>query len=270
MTTVPQIIEAGQSLPALAADANREYALVLSGVVDSVKHAISCGDALRRARKLIPHGEWLPWVAANFSGTERTARRYLQLAANRTRVADLDSERAALRLLSGGTHVANNSGEIEWYTPPEYIDAARKVMGGIDIDPASCAKANKTVNAKRFFSKNDDGLIKEWHGRVWMNPPYARDVVDAFSAKLAAEVRVKRVTQACVLVNNATDTFWFQNLAGIASALCFPESRVAFLDPSGEPKGKPLQGQAVIYVGDNVAEFVSEFSSIGMCWVKPE
>ena len=48
----------------------------------------------------------------------------------------------------------------EWFTPPEYTDAAREVMGGIGLDPASCALANKLVRADAFFAIGDDGLSR--------------------------------------------------------------------------------------------------------------
>jgi hypothetical protein len=53
----------------------------------------------------------------------------------------------------------------EHYTPAKYIEAARTVLGGIDLDPASCEEANKVVKATAFFYKDDDGLTKEWWGR---------------------------------------------------------------------------------------------------------
>ena len=49
-------------------------------------------------------------------------------------------------------HVGPNSGVPEWYTPAELIDAARDVLGGIDLDPASSAIANETVKAERYFT----------------------------------------------------------------------------------------------------------------------
>jgi hypothetical protein len=65
----------------------------------------------------------------------------------------------------------------EWYTPARYIEAARDVLGGIDLDPASCAAANEIVRATTYFTKDDDGLRQSWRidgrpSRAWLNPPY--------------------------------------------------------------------------------------------------
>lgn len=162
-------------------------------------------------------------------------------------------------------HVAHNSGENEWYTPAEYIDAAYTVMGGIDLDPASSAIANKTVNAKKFYTKQDDGLNKEWkRGRVWMNPPYSSDLIGAFVDKYV-EFISQGGSEGIVLVNNATETGWFVRLISVSSAVAFPSSRIKFIDPSGKPSGAPLQGQAIIYAGGNVNLFIETFGKFG--WV---
>ena len=62
----------------------------------------------------------------------------------------------------------------EFYSPAYVIDAARACMGGIDLDPASCAAANETVRATRFYSLKDDGMKRPWFGKVWLNPPYGK------------------------------------------------------------------------------------------------
>ncbi len=162
-----------------------------------------------------------------------------------------------------GAHVANNTGNNEWYTPKEYIDGARYVMGGIDLDPASSARANEIVGATTYYTAADDGLKRPWFGCVWMNPPYARELVDAFAARLVTCLTEGAVDQACVLVNNATDTHWFQSMLGICTAVCFLRGRVRFLDPDGNPTGAPLQGQAILYFGPNQDRFRSVFYPFG-------
>jgi len=61
----------------------------------------------------------------------------------------------------------------EWWTPPAIIEAARASMGGIDLDPASCAEAQETVRADRWIGLPDDGLAHPWSGKVWLNPPWS-------------------------------------------------------------------------------------------------
>ena len=159
-------------------------------------------------------------------------------------------------------HVSHNSGNNEWYTPSEIIEAARSVMGNIDLDPASNDLANDTVRALHYYTQETNGLDKDWLDNVWMNPPYASDLIGKFCEKLHKEYIAGNVTTAVVLVNNATETAWFRLLASIASGICFPSSRVKFWKPDGNT-GQPLQGQAILYIGDDVGKFAKSFCHIG-------
>lgn len=160
-------------------------------------------------------------------------------------------------------HVANNSGNNEWYTPADYIELARQVMGGIDTDPASSEVANATVKAATFYTSEDDGRGKTWAGNVWMNPPYAQPLIADFAEAVASKIESGEIDQACVLVNNGTETGWFQRMLQAASAVCFPRSRIRFVDPDGNPSGAPLQGQAVLYMGANREAFAAAFAEKG-------
>jgi ParB family chromosome partitioning protein len=174
-------------------------------------------------------------------------------------VAELAERRAALRI----TH---NSGRMEWFTPPWFVELAREALGGIDLDPASCAEANEVVQASRFYTADDDGLSQPWKGRVFVNPPYAMPLVENFARKLVDEYEAGNVSAGVWLSNNATETGWFQHLARYASAICFPRRRLAFWQPGAETPaaGGALQGQVVVYVGSDADRFMDVFQATGL------
>ena len=121
-----------------------------------------------------------------------------------------------------------------WWTPPEICDAARHVLGGIDLDPASADDANtRCVRATKYYTETDNGLAHPWPGRVWLNPPFGRGVIDRFSAKLINEIEFGRCVRAIALVNVDPSTKWFQALAKNATAIGFFNRRVRFFH--GDP-----------------------------------
>lgn len=169
---------------------------------------------------------------------------------------------SGLLKLANGAHVGNNSGNSEWYTPQKYVEAVHEVMGFIDTDPCSCEAANEVVRAETFFTEEQDGLQQEWHGCVYVNPPYGDGTVEEFAVKLLLELDAGRATQAIFLVNNCTETKWFQTLVSHAAAVCFPCGRISFWSPDRASK-TPLQGQAILYFGTNAKRFKRVFSGIG-------
>ena len=162
----------------------------------------------------------------------------------------------------GIAHVSYNTGQNEWYTPVSLVESARSVMGSIDTDPASSEIANNIVKASLFYTKETDGLDKKWEGNVWMNPPYSQPLISLFSDAVTDKFKKGEIKQAIVLVNNATETRWFRKMASESSMICFIGGRVRFIDMEGNP-GAPLQGQAVLYMGENEDEFLGEFSTHG-------
>ena len=156
-------------------------------------------------------------------------------------------------------HVKNNSGNNEWYTPPEYIEAARSVMGSIDLDPATNSVAQEWVKAAYHYTKENDGLTKEWVGNIWLNPPYARGLIEEFVFKLVGS----SYNQAICLTNNATETKWGSELLKQCSAVCFPKGRIKYISEEGV-KNTPLQAQMFTYFGPNYEDFMGEFSQFGV------
>lgn len=165
----------------------------------------------------------------------------------------------------------HSSKTVEWYTPARYIEAARAVMGGIDLDPASCEQANQIIQAGHYFTEDDNGLIRDWTtdgqpARVWLNPPYGRingkSGQELFSKKMIAEYRAGHITAGIMLVNAATDCKWFSPLWSFP--ICFTDHRIKFISPTNGKAKQPTHGSAFIYFGPDPALFAATFRRFGM------
>lgn len=154
----------------------------------------------------------------------------------------------------------------EWYTPAAYIEAARVAMGSIDLDPASSAAANATVRAARFFDRAADGLQQQWHGRVWLNPPYSDYPGQAarWAEQLLAEHLAGRVQQACLLVNLSTAYQPAMQRIGRRGMVCLVAQRIAFCGATGRAQRSPTQANVIFYLGEREAAFAEQFGCFGV------
>lgn len=152
----------------------------------------------------------------------------------------------------------------EWYTPSEYIEAARRVMGNIDLDPATCAEAQQVVKATTYYTKEDNSLRSDchWCGNVWLNPPYSKTLIDRFTDKLIDSYDDGHISQAIIITNNSSDTVWFHKLLSRFPA-CFTRGRVRFWRPNLKTFDT-RQGQTLFYLGENIDAFCREFSKLGV------
>lgn len=157
----------------------------------------------------------------------------------------------------------------DWYTPPHFAQSARRVMGSIDLDPATSYFANRNIRADRIYTKNQDGLAPSnlWRGNVWLNPPYG-GLQKAFLERLVAEHEAGNVPQAVVCLNGYRyDTKWFQPMWRYA--LCFTSKRVGFLGgasqngPKSEEENNPANGTVFVYLGERRQAFADEFKRHG-------
>lgn len=144
------------------------------------------------------------------------------------------------------THIKHLSGKVEWYTPPRILAFARYCLGveRFTFDPASSEAANVSVQAEAYHTMADP-LEAPWRhrgGAVWMNPPYARGVIDLFADRLLAELAAHHTLQAAALTNASTTSSWWKRLARRADAIVSFGSRLAFIDGD---TGKPVHGNAM-------------------------
>lgn len=131
----------------------------------------------------------------------------------------------------------------EWLTPPEII----KALGEFDLDP--CSTINRPWNTElNHFTIEDDGLSKDWYGRVYCNPPYGLEAVKWLD-KL-----VKHGNGIALIFARTETKMFFEYVWNKADAVLFIEGRLYFYHVSGkiakENVGAPLV--LIVYGKNNV------------------
>ena len=255
---------ATNQLPKLAEEINDAHDYCNEAFKHTLNHAISAGENLLEAKELCGHGDWLEWREININHPGRTSRMYMRfgrwkehIVANWQLFANLGLVEA-LKQLPDYKGVLSSARQ-DWYTPKIYMDAVHEVMGGIDLDPASCMDANNVVQATKFYSETDDGLSQAWEGRVFLNPPYGKGG-PPFVEKLYNSIG-SSVPEAIVLLNSrATETDWFQPC--FQGVLCFTDHRIDFNSPE-EKKNSSTHGSVFVYFGKNKKKFAEVFSKFG-------
>jgi hypothetical protein len=221
----------------------------------------------------LPTGSTAERIGEQFGVSHQTVKNNAEFAKAVDIIADTYGEDVKQEILSGKTkipakEITNRAKQLftsetpEWYTPKKIVDRVIEFFGEIDLDPCSNAHGDEAnIPAKMHFTREDDGLRQEWKGKIYMNPPYGREVADWIS-KLHREVANNNVEEAIVLVASRTDTQWFNSLVREGYLWCAVEGRLSFTGLDTEKNCAPFPS-AIFYIGERVQDFYHTFKDFG-------
>lgn len=127
----------------------------------------------------------------------------------------------------------------EWYTPPSIFTK----LGHFDLDPCAATQPFWKI-ADTNYTASDDGLSQPWHGRIWLNPPYSRPLLERFVEKLADH------GNGIALLFNRCDCKLFQDVIfKKAAGILFFRGRIKFYMANGTQGGAPGCGSVLIAFG---------------------
>ena len=123
--------------------------------------------------------------------------------------------------------VMSSSEDLTWATPQEWFNYLNLEFK-FTLDPCCTPE---TAKCRKRFTLEDDGLSQSWaEERVFMNPPYGREI-PKWMAKAYTEARDHGALVVC-FVPARVDTEWWHRYAAKASEVRFPIGRVH--NPDGQ------------------------------------
>jgi phage N-6-adenine-methyltransferase len=156
----------------------------------------------------------------------------------------------------------HSSVSVEWYTPPEIIKAVLELYDGwITTDPAARMHNDPNLPARIYYTKAENGLNQDWHGKTYLNPEYGKTVLEWMN-KAVEEYNSERVTEIIILWKSSTDTQAWHKITEIADQVCFIKGRLKF---SGSKRPAPFPS-VILYAGPHKDRFREIFSEFGQIW----
>ena len=137
----------------------------------------------------------------------------------------------------------SNDRETEYGTPGWFIDPIKKAVGGFDLDPASGAEAVDHADVQ--YTEEEDGLVQDWFGTVWCNPPFS-DKAD-WIEKAYEEYNRGNAELILLLLPVDTSAGWFHEYVVRADAIWFKKGRLSF---DGSDNWSPNFGVMLAIFGD--------------------
>lgn len=150
------------------------------------------------------------------------------------------------------TKHGREAGKDEWLTPPEII----KALGEFDLDP--CSPINRPWDtAKNHFTELDNGLMQNWYGKVFCNPPHGKQTAHWLN-KCAMHGNAIALTFARTETNMFFDYVWNK-----ATAVLFIKGRLRFYHVTGQQADSAGAPSVLIAYGKDNAELLKNCSIKG-------
>ena len=112
----------------------------------------------------------------------------------------------------------------EWATPQSLYDELNQEFQ-FTLDPCATKKNHK---CDKYYTIQDDGLLKRWEGVVFMNPPYGGNT-KAWIQK-AYQESLKGAVVVCLIVSATDRSYWHDYIFPYAAQIRFLRGRLKFGD----------------------------------------
>lgn len=159
----------------------------------------------------------------------------------------------------GGHSLPGEGQSVEWYTPPGIIEALGLTY---DLDPCSPPGGLPWIPVAEHYTKEDDGLSHQWQGRVFMNPPYGRNIGE-WMRRFAVH------GNGVALVFARTETEWWHRTVPTLTTACFIRGRLTFVTKSRELGHYNAGAPSVLLAAGEECAAAVRGCGLGMVWELP-
>lgn len=133
-----------------------------------------------------------------------------------------------------------------WYTPPHIT----KDLGEFYLDPCTNSTApfyHAINNVKHDIG--EDGLNCKWINRIWLNPPYGKDIIKWLDKLLGHG-------DGMALVFARTETMWAQKHMGLCDGFNLLKGRISFIPENGGKSTNASTGSMLLAYGETNLEYL--------------